>query len=323
MSKSPAAGVGARIRQARDQLGWTQGELARRLEKTQSEVNRWEQGKVRPGYDTAVQLAKALGVDARVLLEGEGGESDPAASQREAEQPPEDATWRSEDEAWIDLKLATVRNVNGHAELPAEEIRRRQIDVLTGMIEMSPRPEVAARLRAIQGRLRAGETLEEAEHAAATTVGAELRAVRAAERVAAGPPGDPERELWRRIDAVEADRDLSANAKMIKIEGLLAVQRIALQDRETRLAESRTRVLDRESAGGEARSRAVEEEARNATARAQAVGGMRAWEPSEPTEMEARAVAIAIRELRRELGTAPIPTPAASPNADPQADRRA
>ena len=48
--------------------GWTQGELARRLEVALSTVQRWEQG-TRPHPKTLRELAQVLGVDTAILVD--------------------------------------------------------------------------------------------------------------------------------------------------------------------------------------------------------------------------------------------------------------
>jgi transcriptional regulator with XRE-family HTH domain len=55
-----AAWVARRIREARDEQGWTQAELARRTERTQAALSLWEGGKRIPGLDDLIDLASAL-----------------------------------------------------------------------------------------------------------------------------------------------------------------------------------------------------------------------------------------------------------------------
>jgi Zn-dependent peptidase ImmA (M78 family)/DNA-binding XRE family transcriptional regulator len=60
--------VAQAIRSAREQHGWSQGELARRLGRTQTSVSYWEAGKRMPGLDDVVELAAVLGKDAADFL---------------------------------------------------------------------------------------------------------------------------------------------------------------------------------------------------------------------------------------------------------------
>lgn len=62
------AWVAQAIRAAREQHGWSQGELARRLGRTQTSVSYWEAGKRTPGLDDVVELAHVLGKDAADFL---------------------------------------------------------------------------------------------------------------------------------------------------------------------------------------------------------------------------------------------------------------
>ena len=63
-----AAGVGQRIRAIREGLGWTQGELAARLQRTQTAVSYWESGRRALSLDDLVDVAQALGVANSELL---------------------------------------------------------------------------------------------------------------------------------------------------------------------------------------------------------------------------------------------------------------
>ncbi|MGI5238792.1 helix-turn-helix domain-containing protein [Dactylosporangium sp. CA-139066] len=62
--------VGRRIRQLREEQGWTQGELAVRLGRTQTAISYWESGRRAPGIDELVELAEQFGVTASELLPG-------------------------------------------------------------------------------------------------------------------------------------------------------------------------------------------------------------------------------------------------------------
>lgn len=63
-----AAEVGQRIRAIREALGWTQGELAARLQRTQTAVSYWESGRRSLSLDDLVDVARALGVANSELL---------------------------------------------------------------------------------------------------------------------------------------------------------------------------------------------------------------------------------------------------------------
>ena len=63
-----AAGVGQRIRAIREALGWTQGELATRLQRTQTAVSYWESGRRSLSLDDLVDVARVLGVANSELL---------------------------------------------------------------------------------------------------------------------------------------------------------------------------------------------------------------------------------------------------------------
>ena len=63
-----AVEVGQRIRALRESLGWTQGELATRLERTQTAVSYWESGRRSLSLDDLVDVARILGVANSELL---------------------------------------------------------------------------------------------------------------------------------------------------------------------------------------------------------------------------------------------------------------
>lgn len=62
------AWVARGIRDARERLGWSQSELARRLGLTQTAVSYWEAGKRSPGLEELLQLADALEVEVDAFL---------------------------------------------------------------------------------------------------------------------------------------------------------------------------------------------------------------------------------------------------------------
>jgi transcriptional regulator with XRE-family HTH domain len=56
------------IRNARRRAGVTQGELASRLGKSQSEIGRWERGEVKPSFETLQRVVRACGLELTVGL---------------------------------------------------------------------------------------------------------------------------------------------------------------------------------------------------------------------------------------------------------------
>lgn len=63
-----AAEVGQRIRAIREARGWTQSELAGRLQRTQTAVSYWESGRRGLSLDDLVDVARVLGVPSADLL---------------------------------------------------------------------------------------------------------------------------------------------------------------------------------------------------------------------------------------------------------------
>lgn len=63
-----ASWVGNRIRQTRERSALSQGELARRLHKTQTAVSYWESGKRSPGLDVLLDLARIFDKDVAWFL---------------------------------------------------------------------------------------------------------------------------------------------------------------------------------------------------------------------------------------------------------------
>ena len=64
--------LGARIASLRNRLGWSQAELARRLNISPSAVGMYEQGRREPSADMLVAIARVLGVSTEFLLTGRG-----------------------------------------------------------------------------------------------------------------------------------------------------------------------------------------------------------------------------------------------------------
>jgi Zn-dependent peptidase ImmA (M78 family)/DNA-binding XRE family transcriptional regulator len=67
LSESTAQ-VGRRIRELRESRGWTQGELAGLLDRTQTALSYWEAGKRAPGLDDILELARVFDVETSELL---------------------------------------------------------------------------------------------------------------------------------------------------------------------------------------------------------------------------------------------------------------
>jgi Zn-dependent peptidase ImmA (M78 family)/transcriptional regulator with XRE-family HTH domain len=65
---SNAARVGERIRAAREALEWSQGELARRVGRTQTAISYWESGSRALAIDDLINLARVLSVPTAELL---------------------------------------------------------------------------------------------------------------------------------------------------------------------------------------------------------------------------------------------------------------
>lgn len=63
--------LGTRIASLRGRLGWSQAELARRLNISPSAVGMYEQGRREPSVDMLVALSRTLGVSMDFLLTGQ------------------------------------------------------------------------------------------------------------------------------------------------------------------------------------------------------------------------------------------------------------
>ena len=62
--------LGARIASLRAQLGWSQAQLARRLNISPSAVGMYEQGRREPSIEMVVLLSEVLGVSIEFLVSG-------------------------------------------------------------------------------------------------------------------------------------------------------------------------------------------------------------------------------------------------------------
>src|SRR5437899_10048871 len=68
MPSPTASSVGRRIREARERLGLTQGDVANMLGKTATAVSYWEGGQRSPGLEDLVEIASVLRINAVELL---------------------------------------------------------------------------------------------------------------------------------------------------------------------------------------------------------------------------------------------------------------
>jgi Zn-dependent peptidase ImmA (M78 family)/DNA-binding XRE family transcriptional regulator len=67
-TRETSAWIARRIRDARDQRGWSQTELADRLGRTQTSISLWEAGKRTPSLDDLIDIADALEMDVNTFL---------------------------------------------------------------------------------------------------------------------------------------------------------------------------------------------------------------------------------------------------------------
>lgn len=310
LTKPPSEGVGARIRELRERRGYTQSELARRIGKHPGDVNRWEMNRVRPGYGTAMKLGEALGVDVAVVM-GERDIPDQVLvdpTVPEAEENGEDALWKDEDQEWIAGVIETTRFASGRRDLPAEQLRLLQIDILEGFLRHHPAakvPEHARRLREIQDRLRAGHDLDEEYVEASAGMVPEQQSYGGASSEG-WSKADVKREL-ERISAMDVD----PYTRMLERDSVTA-----MIDAEGRLEAERGRT----EAERAARARAEAARARNqAASRRAEIAGARltpGFVISELSEDERRRFEF----WKREQGLPPAATssPAEGPGSRPE-----
>lgn len=74
--------VGGRIKQLRKQRGWTQKELAKYLEGSYQQLNKYESGIHAPPLDKLVQLADALNTTIDYLITGQVSDETPLHNKR-------------------------------------------------------------------------------------------------------------------------------------------------------------------------------------------------------------------------------------------------
>ena len=79
-TKGENAMLGIRIAILRISKGWSQAELARRIDISASAVGMYEQGRREPSLGLLVRLAQEFGVTTDYLLMGEMSHSDPSAA---------------------------------------------------------------------------------------------------------------------------------------------------------------------------------------------------------------------------------------------------
>jgi transcriptional regulator with XRE-family HTH domain len=67
MNKTMQQTTGRRVAEARRAAGLTQGQLAERIGKTQSQVSDWERGRFSIDLETLWEIAQAIGCDPNAL----------------------------------------------------------------------------------------------------------------------------------------------------------------------------------------------------------------------------------------------------------------
>ena len=60
--------IGARIRDSREAKGWTQRQLAHRIDVAEAQISRWENGRALPQPQSLEAVARALEVPVESLL---------------------------------------------------------------------------------------------------------------------------------------------------------------------------------------------------------------------------------------------------------------
>lgn len=200
-----------------------------------------------------------------------------AEERPEAGESPEDAMWLDEDAEWLAEKLEVVRNAHGRdGPIEPEELRKRQIDVLTGMLLMTPEPERRRRLQSVQDSLRDGLDLTEELAAVPLAAAAEVQAGR--REVEERREGS--RDLWRQLDRIEAQAELTATMKILKVQEIAAAIRAEAMREAEGAAKVRAEAVLEAERGTRERSEAIKEEARSAGVRTLALHVRRALPPA-------------------------------------------
>ena len=101
--------IGSRIAEARQQIGWSTEELARRFQTSGATMSRWQSGKQRIAFDDLEKLAQLLGKPVQYFLPG----------------------WYVDPEK---IPPEIARLTNRIAEIPAGEMRKRVIDGLIDQV---------------------------------------------------------------------------------------------------------------------------------------------------------------------------------------------
>jgi transcriptional regulator with XRE-family HTH domain len=97
-----ASWVAHALRGAREQRGWSQSELARRLNRTQTAISYWEAGKRTPRLDDLLDIADALEIEVDAFLPPQRARRPATAILRATAERLADADLRTEIDALID-----------------------------------------------------------------------------------------------------------------------------------------------------------------------------------------------------------------------------
>jgi Zn-dependent peptidase ImmA (M78 family)/transcriptional regulator with XRE-family HTH domain len=106
-----SAWIARRIREAREEAGLTQAELATRLDRTQTSVSYWESGKRVPGIDDLVEVSVAVGKGVHYFLPP-SAPATPARRARARRSRPRLASGE------LDQAVGALLDEAEHAELP-------------------------------------------------------------------------------------------------------------------------------------------------------------------------------------------------------------
>jgi len=115
MSKEIVAAFGTRLKELRKAKGWTQKELASKVEIRFSQLNKYESGLHAPPLEKLVELADVLDTDLDYLLTGSRSEGVPIRSTRLLERFRELEDFSSEDREMV-MKLIDAMIVKRRVE---------------------------------------------------------------------------------------------------------------------------------------------------------------------------------------------------------------